>query len=121
MPYTRVKNNSIASPAKTKKAKKRTSTNASGNAKYHFCFSPIDLRSCKKMWSLISKDLEDSSLMSLTDTHYIYLYMDQDRLTHIDFIGETWTYDEIDVVFSKIRSSLRKNGMYFAFTDFKED
>ena len=110
----------IASPVKSKKAKKRTSTNASGNAKYHFCFSPIDMRSCTKMYGIVEKLLSKPTF-ELGDEHYIYLYMDQERLTHIDFNGEEWTCEETDEIFSQIRSAFRENSMYFAFTNFKED
>ena len=104
--------------------RKKTSTHSGACLKYHFCFAPIDMKHAKKVYFLIDHIFGEydfaSNVLNVKDGHYVYLYMDSDKLTHIDFNGEDWSAAETDVVFDRIRNALRANNIYFAFTNFKE-
>ncbi len=115
-PYVRA---AVRSPAKRKKAR------PSDFVKYHFCFSAVDTSKSKNLYSIADELFGEydfvTNFLKAGPEHYLTLSMDADQLIHIDFKGDEWTPFETDVVFDKIRSRLRANGIFFAFTNWKEE
>ena len=111
---------SIRAPKRVAQVKKEK---PEGGVKYHFCFSAVDPKKAKHFYLLIDKlfgDYDFISTLRLGAEHYVCMWLDEDKLTHIDFIGEEWTCEETDYVFAKIRALLRANNLYFAFTNYHE-
>ena len=116
----------VFSPAKKKTSvlKKQPDPSDAASVKYHFCFSSVDLKKSKKMYSLIDSAFGDydfsTNVLRLGADHYLSMYMDEEKLIHIDFIGDEWTCAETDAVFDRLRSVFRANNLFFAFTNWKE-